>query len=179
MASAQNHVQYSSKIGIIGAGISGIATAKQLRHYDPLVFEATNSIGGVWKHCSFNSTKLQTPRCDFQFSDYPWPERDDASFPSHVELLDYLHGYAVHFDVLKYIKFNSKVVEIRHLGDRDTARVSDTAGEYGSLLKGHPVWEVAVETNQAIQVVILINSKLYAHRKNFILSSFPPLKLVG
>ncbi|KAH9804955.1 putative flavin-containing monooxygenase 1 [Citrus sinensis] len=151
MASAQNHVQYSSKIGIIGAGISGIAAAKQLRHYDPLVFEATNSIGGVWKHCSFNSTKLQTPRCDFEFSDYPWPERDDASFPSHVELLDYLHGYAVHFDVLKYIKFNSKVVEIRHLGDRDTARVSDTAGEYGSLLKGHPVWEVAVETNQAIQ----------------------------
>lgn len=177
MASAQNHVQYSSKIGIIGAGISGIAAAKQLCRYDPLVFEATNSIGGVWKHCSFNSTKLQTPRCDFEFSDYPWPERDDASFPSHVELLDYLHGYAVHFDVLKYVKFNSKVVEIRHLGDRDTARVSDTAGEYCSLLKGHPVWEVAVETNQAIQVVILINSKLYAHRKNFILSSFPPLSL--
>lgn len=151
MACEKNHIQSSSKVGIIGAGISGIAAAKQLRHYSPLVFEATNSIGGVWKHCSFSSTKLQTPRCDYEFSDYPWPERDNASFPSHVQVLEYLHNYATHFDVLKYVKFNSKVVEIRYVGDR-TSHLDMKPEEYGSLLNGYPAWEVAVETNQSTKV---------------------------
>nr|POE67383.1 putative flavin-containing monooxygenase 2 [Quercus suber] len=150
----QSHIHLASKVGIIGAGISGIAAAKQLSGYSPVVFEATDSIGGVWKHCSFTSTKLQTPRCDYEFSDYPWPERDNSTFPSHVEILEYLHGYATHFDVLKFIKFNSRVIEIRYVGGRSTDNIqhklsSKTSTEYGNLLKGHPVWEVAIENNQS------------------------------
>lgn len=158
MGSEENYVQNcSSKVGIIGAGISGISAAKQLRHYDPLVFEATDSIGGVWKHCSFSSTKLQTPRCDFEFSDYPWAERENASFPSHVEILEYLRGYATHFDVMKYINFNSKVLEIRYLGDDPDHQAQESPGEYGALLKGHPVWEISVQNTQdkTIQVTYL------------------------
>ncbi|QHN87985.1 hypothetical protein HN51_042124 [Arachis hypogaea] len=130
------------KVGIIGAGISGIAAAKQLCHYNPIVFESTDSIGGVWKHCSFNSTKLQTPRCDFEFSDFPWPQRDNSLFPSYIEVLEYLQNYATHFDVFKFVKFNSKVVQIRHLNNHHHHH------EYGRLLSGRPVWEVAVENNQ-------------------------------
>ena len=149
----------SSRVGIIGAGISGIAAVKQLSHHNPIVFEATDSLGGVWKHCSFASTKLQTPRCDFEFSDYPWSERDNSSFPSYLEILDYLHGYAKHFDVLKYINFNSRVVEIRYIGDRETTTNLDLApgpGEYGSLLRGLPVWEVAVETHPSKTVEVVV-----------------------
>ncbi|KAJ4850361.1 monooxygenase [Turnera subulata] len=147
---SQNHSR-SHKIGIIGAGISGIAAAKQLSHYNPVVFEATDSIGGVWKHCSFSSTKLQTPRRDFEFSDYPWPGRDDSSFPSHVEVLEYLLSYAAHFDVLKHVQYNSRVVEIRCIfgTDHGTPQLDVKHGEYGPLLSGHPVWEVAVEANQS------------------------------
>ncbi|GMJ07570.1 flavin-dependent monooxygenase 1 [Hibiscus trionum] len=145
MACEQISYRKSSRVGIIGAGISGIAAAKQLSRHNPIVLEATDSIGGVWKHCSFASTKLQTPRCDFEFSDYPWPERDNSSFPSYLEILEYLHGYATHFDVLKHVRFDSKVVEIRYIGD---GQATDSAGpgEFGPLLSGHPVWEVAVET---------------------------------
>ncbi|XP_073279059.1 probable flavin-containing monooxygenase 1 [Primulina huaijiensis] len=130
-----------SKIAIIGGGISGIAAAKQLRKHNPVVFEATDCIGGVWKHCAFRTTKLQTPRCDYEFSDFPWAERDNSSFPSNIEILEYVHQYATHFDVLKFVEFNSKVVEIRFIGER---RKSD---EYGSLLSGKPVWEVGVQTS--------------------------------
>ncbi|XP_074271632.1 putative flavin-containing monooxygenase 1 [Silene latifolia] len=130
----------SSKIAILGGGISGIAAAKQLAKYKPVVFEATGSIGGVWKHASFRSTKLQTPRCDYEFSDFPWPDRDNSSFPSNDEIIDYLHDYATHFDVLKYIRFNSKVVELKYIGDGNHEK------EYGDLLSGHPAWEVAVQT---------------------------------
>lgn len=152
MGSEEKQLKLASRVGIIGAGVSGIAAAKQLSGYSPVVFEATDSIGGVWKHCSYASTKLQTPRCDYEFSDYPWPERDNSSFPSHVEVLDYLHGYATHFDVLKLIKFNSRVTEIRYVGNH-----SDDSAEYGPLLRGHPVWEVAVEdsVSKVIQVIII------------------------
>ncbi|XP_060187973.1 probable flavin-containing monooxygenase 1 [Lycium barbarum] len=139
-----------SKIGIIGAGISGIAAAKQLAKYDPMVFEATDCIGGVWKHCSYRSTKLQTPRCDYEFSDFPWTQRDNTNFPTYQEILDYLYSYAQHFDVLKFVNFNSKVVEIKFVGDREMNYFAGSInGEYGSLLTGNPVWEVAVRTNQS------------------------------
>lgn len=169
----QTHLHSISKIGIIGAGISGIAAAKQLSSHSPVVFEATDSIGGVWKHCSYNSTKLQTPRCDFEFSDYPWSERDNANFPSHVEVLDYLHGYATHFDLLKFVKFGSRVVEIRYVGDDSTTQLSENSksGEYGNLLTGHPVWEVGVQSsnnpNSTIQVVF--SEKLGFKWHNFVI----------
>ncbi|KAI7731092.1 hypothetical protein M8C21_028097 [Ambrosia artemisiifolia] len=117
-----------SKIGIIGGGISGLAAAKELAQYEPVVLEATDSIGGVWKHCSFRTTKLQTPRCDYEFSDFPWPLRDNSSFPSYAEILDYLSSYATHFDLFKFIKFNSRVTQIRLATDQPHDK---------------PLWEVA------------------------------------
>ena len=159
---SQNHVEYfMSKVGIIGAGISGIAAAKQLSSHNPIVFEASGSIGGVWKHCSYSSTRLQTPRCDYEFSDYPWPDRDNSTFPSHHQVLDYLHGYAKHFDVLRHIKFNSRVVEVRYVGGHERTGILSppSPGEYGRLLKGSPVWEVAVvhenDQSDVVQVVLL------------------------
>jgi dimethylaniline monooxygenase (N-oxide forming) len=145
-----------SKIGIIGAGVSGIAVAKQLSNYNPVVFEASDSIGGVWKSCSYSSTKLQSPRGDYEFTDFPWPNRDDPSFPSYIEILDYLKSYAEHFDVMKYVMFNTKVVEVRFVGGREPAD-SGEPGEYGSLLPGLPVWEVAVQSKQSDTIQVLNN----------------------
>ncbi|KAL5698255.1 flavin-containing monooxygenase [Ranunculus cassubicifolius] len=136
------------KIGIIGAGISGLAAAKQLSHHQPIVFEASDSIGGVWKHCSYKSTLLQTPRSDFEFSDYPWPQRELSDFPSYVQVLEYLHGYATEFDLFKYVKFNSKVVEIRFIGELGDTRFRQKYVEHGRPLSGKPVWEIAVMSNQ-------------------------------
>lgn len=141
-----------SKIAIIGAGVSGIAAAKQLAHHDPVVFEASDSIGGVWSHCSYSSTKLQSARCDYEFTDFPWPKREDSSFPSHLEVLEYLNSYARHFDVLKRVRFNSKVVALRFIGSGEDER----PGEYGSLLAGRPVWEVAVQTNNSENIQVAI-----------------------
>lgn len=139
-----------SKIAIIGAGVSGIAAAKQLRHHNPIVFEASDTIGGVWKSCAYQSTKLQSIRKDYEFSDFPWPNRDDPSFPSHVEILDYLESYAKQFDVLKFVKFNSKVLELRFVRHQETAdQIEGNAGVYGSPLPGRPVWEIAVQINDS------------------------------
>ncbi|KAK1437618.1 hypothetical protein QVD17_03412 [Tagetes erecta] len=140
-----------SKIGIIGGGISGLAAAKQLAQYEPVVLEATDSIGGVWKHCSIRTTKLQTPRCDYEFSDYPWPLRDNSNFPSYTEILDYLNSYATHFDLFKFINFNSRVVEIRLVSDPDHDHHM-TNKDY--CFSGKPVWEVAVQSTTTASAAI-------------------------
>lgn len=159
---AENHYDNPpltiSKIGIIGAGVSGIAAAKQLYHHNPVVFEASDSIGGVWRTCAYNSTKLQSARKGYEFSDFPWPNRDDPSFPTHVEIVDYLESYAKHFDVLKFVKFNSKVMELRFVGQQGTNELGGNGGAYGSPLPGHPVWQIAVQTNgsQNLQVCCFV-----------------------
>lgn len=169
MEAHQNNPISVSKIGIIGAGVSGIAAAKQLSHHNPIVFEASDSIGGVWKHCSYNSTKLQSYRRDYEFTDFPWPDRDSSEFPTHLEILNYLKSYAEHFDVLKNIRFNSRVVEIRFVGSGDDDREGSDfraggvagGGDYGSLLPGYPVWEVAVKTNESDTIQVFLHSSHY------------------
>lgn len=103
-----------TRVAIIGGGISGLAAAKQLAWLKPTVFEATESIGGVWRHCAYRTTRLQTPRPDYEFSDHPWADRADPTFPTSTEILDYLDGYADRFRLRDFIKLNSKVVEIRY-----------------------------------------------------------------
>ncbi|CAH2036863.1 unnamed protein product [Thlaspi arvense] len=138
----------SSRVAIIGAGVSGLAAAKHLAHHNPTVFEASDSVGGVWKSCTYETTKLQSARVDYEFSDFPWPNRDETTFPSYVEILDYLESYAKHFDLLKFMKFSSKVIEVRYTGEGETPQMV-ALGAYGNLLPGKPVWEVAVQSGDA------------------------------
>ncbi|EOA14394.1 hypothetical protein CARUB_v10027589mg [Capsella rubella] len=144
MASNYN-MHTSSRVAIIGAGVSGLAAAKHLARHRPQVFEASDSIGGVWRKCTYETTKLQSVRVSYEFSDFPWPNRCESSFPTYVEVLDYLEAYAKHFDLLKYIKLNCKVVEVRFIGDGQDLHMGNI-GAYGNLLPGKPVWEVAVRT---------------------------------
>ncbi|CAN8292460.1 unnamed protein product [Cochlearia groenlandica] len=151
-SSYYDHKLTSSRVAIIGSGVSGLAAAKHLAHHNPTVFEASDSIGGVWNSCTYETTKLQSPRVDYEFSDFPWPNhRDDTSFPTYVEILEYLESYAKHFDILKFVKFGSKVIEVRYIGGGggDGGESHDQMvdlGVYGDLLTGKPVWEVAVQT---------------------------------
>ncbi|KAL6010518.1 hypothetical protein ACLOJK_000952 [Asimina triloba] len=145
MVSFHNRLM-DSRVAIIGAGISGLAAAKQLAAHKPVVFEASSSIGGVWTHCAYRSTRLQTPRRDYEFSDFPWPDRDNHTFPTYLEIQEYLYAYATHFDVLKYIRFDSKVVELRFIGEPESTGSDGRWGLHGLPLAGQPVWEVGVAT---------------------------------
>ncbi|XBH58135.1 hypothetical protein VPH35_079620 [Triticum aestivum] len=138
-----------SRVAIIGGGISGLAAAKQMAAYDPVVFEATPSVGGVWKHCVYRTTRLQTPRPDYEFSDYSWKNRDDPSFPTHTEIVDYLEGYADEFDLWRYISFGSKVVDIKFLGGAEAGFTELWSGTGKDPLRGKPMWEVGIVTGDS------------------------------
>uniref|UniRef100_A0A803LG39 Flavin-containing monooxygenase n=1 Tax=Chenopodium quinoa TaxID=63459 RepID=A0A803LG39_CHEQI len=108
------------KVGIIGAGISGLLACKYAlaKGYHPLVFESRNTIGGVWTQ-TVETTKLQTPKPLYQFTDFAWPSSVETVFPDQNQVFDYLQSYANHFDLLKHIKFNTKVVSIKYEGPSD------------------------------------------------------------
>jgi len=160
MATQDNLPIMVSRIGIIGAGVSGLAVAKQLSHYNPIVFEATDSIGGVWRHCSSKCTKLQSPTCNYEFSDFPWPKRESSEHPSYVEILEYLRAYAVHFDLFKYVKFNNKVVEIKFPRDKEGFDFGRLPHDHGNPILGRPVWELYVQTNESDVIQVFIHSQL-------------------
>ncbi|CAN1251769.1 Probable flavin-containing monooxygenase 1 [Linum perenne] len=96
--------------------MSGLLACKYAlsKNLHPTVFESRNDVGGVWTK-TLSTTKLQTPKSNFQFSDFPWPDSSDE-IPTHDQVLDYLKSYADHFDLNRYIQLSTRVVGIRYSG---------------------------------------------------------------
>lgn len=108
------------QVAIIGAGISGLAACKYCKSkgFDPIVFESQTSIGGVWRK-TISTTRLQTPKQYYQFSDFPWPPSVKDEFPPQAQVFQYLESYANHFDLLQHIRFGCQVVSIKYNGPSD------------------------------------------------------------
>ena len=100
------------KVGVIGAGIAGIATAKELKDVgvDCEVFEMMPVIGGVFAHYGWKDGKLTSSSAFTWFSDFPIENRQ-----RHLrwqEWLDYLQRYCEHNSILDRFNFNCKVVSV-------------------------------------------------------------------
>jgi dimethylaniline monooxygenase (N-oxide forming) / hypotaurine monooxygenase len=107
------------RVAVIGAGACGLTTAKCLLDEDlePVVFEQTKAIGGVWTYdearddggsLAYRSLRTNTSKHLLAFSDYPFPDAT-ADFPERADVLAYLHDYADHFQLRKHIRLNSVV----------------------------------------------------------------------
>ncbi|XAR56229.1 Flavin-containing monooxygenase [Bertholletia excelsa] len=138
------------KVAIIGAGVSGLLACKYAlsKGYHPTVFEAKGNIGGVWTK-TLETTKLQTPRPYYQFSDFPWPDSVTEEYPSQRKVFPYLESYARHFDLYQYIRFHRKVIGINFEGPSDKEMVAWTqwggsSDPFGSKGK----WKVIVPDTQ-------------------------------
>ncbi|XP_021903816.1 probable flavin-containing monooxygenase 1 isoform X2 [Carica papaya] len=141
------------QIAIIGAGLSGLLACKYVlsKGLQPIVFESRTDVGGVWIK-TIQTTKLQTPKSIYQFSDFPWPSSVPEDFPDHDKVLDYIKSYAEHFDLIKHIKFNSRVVGIEYEGASGSEEIekwslwSGNGERFGSGGK----WKVVVEHNHGV-----------------------------
>jgi len=102
---------------IIGAGSSGVTTAKALleRGLPFDCFDASDDIGGNWYFNNPNQTSsayqklhIDTSKCRMQYSDFPMP----AEYPNychHTQVLAYFRSYADHFGVRERVTFNTSV----------------------------------------------------------------------
>ncbi|XP_031252244.1 probable flavin-containing monooxygenase 1 [Pistacia vera] len=138
------------QIAIVGAGISGLIACKYClsKGFKPLVFESQSCIGGAWTK-TFETTKLQTPKSLYQFSDFPWPSSSTEEFPDQHHVLDYVQSYAHQLDLVKHIKFDSKVVSIEFEGSSDDEMQSWSLWNGNGLpFSPQGKWKVMVEDLQ-------------------------------
>lgn len=114
------------RVGVIGAGPSGITAAKNLLDEDieVTVFDQGKEVGGNWVfsdqvgHSSvFETTHIISSKLLSQYEDYPMPE-DYPDYPSHRQLATYFQGYAKKFNLYPHIKFEARVISCRR-NDQD------------------------------------------------------------
>lgn len=115
-------VDYRGRYCIVGAGVSGIATAKNfLQRGIPFdLIERETDIGGLWNintgsRVVYESTHLVSAITSTAFEDYPISTEDapdDApipEYPSHEWVLNYLKDYARVFGVMPHVQFGARV----------------------------------------------------------------------
>jgi cation diffusion facilitator CzcD-associated flavoprotein CzcO len=86
-------------VAVIGAGISGIAAAHVLKKngYHVIVFEKSESIGGVWS-VAYPNIRLQNISPHYYFAEFPWPFTPDRH-PTGEQILRYLNASVEHFQL--------------------------------------------------------------------------------
>src|SRR5258706_4737906 len=115
----------SLPVCVIGAGSSGIATAKALKERNVAFecFEIGSDIGGMWRYendnglsSAYRSLHIDTSRDNLGYSDFPIP-RHYPDFMSHFEVIRYFESYVAHFKLRPHIKFNSEVKNVDREAD--------------------------------------------------------------
>lgn len=129
-------------VAIIGAGAAGLVAAREARRagFEPVIFEQSDAIGGVWVYSPeseddpvgasprlrvfssmYESLRTNLPRDLMAFTDYPFDSRgggDDGwpRYPHHTAVLDYLRRFAEDFDLRSAIRFRRRVSAVKPLG---------------------------------------------------------------
>eukprot|EP01084_Bolivina_argentea_P205537 351101_1 len=116
----------NSNVAIIGGGMSGLGTLKELKQigFNPTLFEYSNDIGGNWdykndKCAGYKDMISNSGYTVWPFSDYVYnTQQHGYSTGNHPEFCtieqvhSHLSNYAKHFNLYEHIKFNSNVTNI-------------------------------------------------------------------
>ena len=131
---------------VIGAGPAGLAAIRSLKDAGLAVeaVEQNADVGGQWLYGAppsavYASTHLISSKRTTGFADFPMPE-DWPAYPGHRQVLDYLQGYARHFDLYPHIRFGTGLRSLSRQGAGWRAAFSDgTAADYAGVViaNGH------------------------------------------
>ena len=138
--------------------MSGLVATKYLLNLnmDPIVLEVKQGIGGVQSE-TFFSTRLQTPRHEYEFSDFPWPNHVTHKHPTHSEVMDYFQSYAMHFGLLEHIHFKFIEMEVRYIGQECCEKKLEHVGLWsknGGPYADSAVWDVGVQKSNAESIEV-------------------------
>lgn len=107
------------KIGIVGAGFAGVASAKVLTEFghDVQVFEKESDVGGVWSASRrYPGLGTQNVRSTYALSDYKYA-KGTPEWPSGEQVQKYIEGYAKKFNVFNKISLGTEVKMAKQNGD--------------------------------------------------------------
>ena len=108
---------------VIGAGASGLAAARNVvaAGFEVDILENERELGGIWDSNlpvgrMYRSTHMISSKPFTQYPDYPMPDHY-PDFPHHTQVLEYLRGYADHFNLREHISFGSRVERVVRADD--------------------------------------------------------------
>ena len=105
------------RVGIIGAGVAGLATARMLSEggLDCVVYERRERLGGVWAD-GYSNFGVQTQKELYQFPDWPLPKETPNFTPGPI-FQQYLEDYVDHFGIRPSIRVGSHVTKLEKRAD--------------------------------------------------------------
>lgn len=137
------------RVLVVGGGASGIVTCKEFLEngFQPVVFEAGPSIGGVFRD-AYKNLELTSSSAFTAFSDFPPTEKVPTMWTS-AEYLTYLHSYAVENNLFPHIQFNNKVIGVKRVARAKTTEESSALVNEETFLVKEKMedtdWEVTVK----------------------------------
>jgi cation diffusion facilitator CzcD-associated flavoprotein CzcO len=89
------------RVGIIGAGVAGLTTAKTLQQagHEVVVYDSAPDVGGVWSRTRrYPGLTTQSAKSTYGLSDYPLP-KDFPEWPTGAQVQSWLASYASEFGI--------------------------------------------------------------------------------
>ncbi|XP_042907876.1 flavin-containing monooxygenase 5 [Parasteatoda tepidariorum] len=131
------------RICIVGGGASGLSAIKACleQNLEPVCYEWTKNIGGLWRYREedvhglgsvMRSTIINSSKEVSAFSDFP-PPKEYPNYMHNSKMIRYIEMYAKKFGLVQYIQFEHEVKSIEQTADYDdTGRWTVTAQKVGS-----------------------------------------------
>jgi hypothetical protein len=158
------------RIGIIGAGVAGLATAKVLTQagHEVRVFDKCPDVGGVWSRTRrYPGVTTQSPKAQYSLSDFPMP-KGYPEWPSGAQVQAYFAAYAAEFGLEPALRLSTEVTAASPLGDgrwsleTRGARGSTAVEEFDRLVIANGVFcEPAVPTYPGLAEFTAAGGRLY------------------
>ncbi|MVU76302.1 NAD(P)-binding protein [Nocardia sp. ET3-3] len=107
------------RVGIIGAGIAGLVTAKVMRDdgFDVVVFDKEDAAGGVWIEArTYPGLRTNNSRDTYAYSEHPYPESSDV-FPTAGQVREYLASYVERFGLSALLRLSTEVIRVTEVDD--------------------------------------------------------------
>nr|WP_221381918.1 NAD(P)/FAD-dependent oxidoreductase [Actinoplanes polyasparticus] len=100
------------RVGIIGAGVAGLATAKTLLQagHEVVVHDSAPDVGGVWSRTRrYPGLTTQSAKATYGLSDFPMP-KDLPEWPTGAQVQSWLEAYAHEFKIEPHLRLGVRVL---------------------------------------------------------------------
>lgn len=120
------------KIIVVGAGLAGIAAAVKLEKAgitDFVVLEKSDRVGGTWRDNTYPGCGVDIPAPLYSFSFNPNPAWHQ-NFARQPEILTYIEDTVEKFDLKKFLRMQTELVEAVWSNERKRWVLETTQGTY-------------------------------------------------
>ncbi|KAN0024135.1 hypothetical protein ACTFIV_008533 [Dictyostelium citrinum] len=122
-----NFENKKKKVAVIGAGPSGIVSAKTAIEcgFEVVLFEKNDNIGGVWSigesGKAWENMKTHISYVSMSYSDFGWDVSNERKpfHPTKEEMFKYLYDYSKHFKVLENTRLNTTIISISQINNNN------------------------------------------------------------